>query len=323
MGGNEDGGLPPFDPLGSPYDIESYFGRCMYMYSITDSRTLLKTDDDVRAAVQMLKDFEEGRIDGDQHRAALWEAKRLKESAVHPETGEVLNRLARFAAFPIVNIGICAAMLAESTIASVPRTIGVHLANQSYNAVVNYANGPASKPTPPMQLAESFAIAVGASVSLALGATVMAKRGQMSPILRATLPFTAVSTASVFNIVSMRRNDLQGLEVYDKENTVHGISKTAGESAITKCAMTRLLWNVPIMLIPPLVMAALPIKSKRLKSVAELAVISTLILTAVPPAIAAFPQVETVSVTDLEAEFHDLKMKDGTPVTHLRYNKGL
>jgi len=320
-----DDATPPFDPHGSRYDLSTYWGRVLDMYSITDSRTLLKTDDQVREAQQMLRDFDDGKIDGLTHREELWEAKRLKESAVHPDTGNILHRLLRFAAFPPVNVGICAAILAESTIASVPRTVAVHVLNQSYNAVVNYANGPVAKPTPPMQLAQSFGLAVGASVSLALGATVLAKRGSMGPLLRASVPFTAVSVAGVLNLVSMRRNDLEGLAVYDIENTMHGMSETAGKTAVAKCALTRVIWNVPIMLVPPLAMSVVSrhVKSPRLRSLAELGIISTLIMTAVPPAIAVFPRVETVPVGHLEPQFQNLTLKDGSPVTHLSYQKGI
>ena len=41
----------------------------------------------------------------------LWEARRIKESMLHPQTGQVLPLAFRLAAFVPVNVPICAGML--------------------------------------------------------------------------------------------------------------------------------------------------------------------------------------------------------------------
>src|SRR5690349_17311662 len=99
-------------------------------------------------------------------------------------------------------------------------------------------------------------------------------------------------------------------------------------TGIAKCAAARVLWNIPIMMVPPLIMTRLektaPLqRSPRLKMAVEVAVITSCLLGAVSPALAIFPQRYCLPVEQLEPHLQGLRDRKGQPITHLYYNKGL
>lgn len=57
--------------------------------------------------------------------------------------------------------------------------------------------------------------------------------------------------------------------------------------------------------------------------VATLGLIGISLMTALPAAIAVFPQRGSLKTDNMEKEFHNLSDKDGNKVTTLYYNKGL
>jgi len=104
---------------------------------------LLYTSEDLENAQDLLKRFQDDVLD--RHvvsNAALWEARQVKESMVHPQTESVIPLPFRMAAFVPVNIPICAGMLLSAP--TMVNTIFWQWANQSYNAGFNYANRNAS-----------------------------------------------------------------------------------------------------------------------------------------------------------------------------------
>lgn len=95
-----------------------------------------------------------------------------------------------------------------------------------------------------------------------------------------------------------------------------------------KCAAARVIWNVPVMMFPPMIMSRLErlktiSSSPRLRIACETAVVTTCLLAAVSPALAFFPQRDCLPVESLEDKFSGLVDKLGKPVTRVWYNKGL
>lgn len=95
-----------------------------------------------------------------------------------------------------------------------------------------------------------------------------------------------------------------------------------------KCAMARIIWNVPVMILPPVIMSRLerfPViaANPRLRIACEIGVVTTCLLCAVSPALAFFPQRDSLPVDALEDEFSGLVDSTGHPVTRVWYNKGL
>ena len=97
---------------------------------------------------------------------------------------------------------------------------------------------------------------------------------------------------------------------------------------LTKCAAARIIWNVPVMMFPPIIMSRLEklrliSSSPRLRMVCETAVVTTCLLAAVSPALAFFPQRDSLAVDTLEPKFSGLHDAQGRPIKRIWYNKGL
>nr|XP_032806420.1 sideroflexin-5 isoform X2 [Petromyzon marinus]XP_032806421.1 sideroflexin-5 isoform X2 [Petromyzon marinus] len=135
--------------------------------------------------------------------------------------------------------------------------------NQSHNACVNYANRNASKPTPTARFVQGYLGAVCSAVALAVGLNVFIKRASgFSPatrlLIQRLIPFPAVATANVCNVLLMRHNELQeGVDVVDEHGRVVGTSRTAAKHALVETAVTRIVLPMPILVLPPLIMAML------------------------------------------------------------------
>jgi hypothetical protein len=87
---------------------------------------------------------------------------------------------------------------------------------------------------------------------------------------------------------------------------------------VSRCSMARIVWNIPCLLLPPLIMDRLMPFLPRVPSLrmaAELVVITSLIFIGVPPALALFPQRDSLPGRRLEPEFHGHE--------RLFFNKGL
>jgi hypothetical protein len=64
-------------------------------------------------------------------------------------------------------------------------------------------------------------------------------------------------------------------------------------------------------------------KNPRIQLITELLVIGACLWIGVPPALAVFPQQDSLSAEELEVEFQNLMTKSGKPVERLYFNKGL
>jgi tricarboxylate carrier len=325
---------PPFSLSSPRYDQGSFVGRTLHFYSVNDPFTLARSNAEIAAARERLEQY---KRDGVGKAEELWEARRLVESAVHPDTGDVIPAPLRFSAFVPMNMFIVTATLSPIVLNSFAMTGMCHLVNQSYNAAINFANRNASNPVPTDKLLEGFAGAVTTSLSFGLSATWMTRKVASMPgaspkaagIIRATLPFLASALAGSANVGLMRRNELtDGVDMYDHEGVCRGKSVKAGETGIMKCAAARMIWNVPAMFLPAVFMNQLD-KVQWLRRVpvlrmaADVGVATSCLMVAVSPALAVFPQRDCLEVTTLEPGLQGLKDSQGNPVDRLWYNKGL
>ena len=81
---------------------------------------------------------------------------------------------------------------------------------------------------------------------------------------------------------------------------------------------------LPILVLPPIMIKALPKSaSPRIKMAAELVAITLCLIVALPATIALFPQRLELDVDSLEVEFQKLLDADGKPITKVYSNKGL
>lgn len=257
---------------------------------------------------------------------ALWAAKRLRDGATNPGTGERIPAPVRMAGFIPVNIPLVAGMLNAT---SVPGTLFWQWANQSYNSATNYSNRSGSDMTME-QIGTSYGIAVGASCGLALAFRWLGKHGPPSFRRVAAVPFVvpyiAVSAAGASNVYFSRRPEMDnGVVVRDEAGEELGVSREAGKQGVYRTILSRSLGlPIPVLVLPAIAMALVP-KSvpPRARMLVELGAITSSLCFALPATLAIFPQRMALDARSLEPQFHNLRNADGKPITTVFSNKGL
>uniref|UniRef100_K3WGK8 Sidoreflexin n=1 Tax=Globisporangium ultimum (strain ATCC 200006 / CBS 805.95 / DAOM BR144) TaxID=431595 RepID=K3WGK8_GLOUD len=325
--------VPPFTIDAPKYDQSTYYGRWRQFVELVSPSALFLTKEQIQSATTTLEKYRNGDIAPGQMRdEELWHARRVYESAVHPQTGEMLPLYFRLSAFVPVNIPICAGMiLAPPTLGN---TIFWQWINQSYNAGFNYANRNASSEQDNSTIFKSYATASFVSCVTAVGlGRIVETAKSLSPgvrsALRKTVPFVAVASAGAFNAVSMRFNEFtDGIDIIDDDGEVRGRSVAAGRQSLTQVALTRVALPMPILLLPPylyegLKKAKLMPKAKYPRLATELTVLTLCLWGALPAAVALFPQNGTIAAADVEEEFRNLTDKQGNRIEKFTYNKGI
>lgn len=221
------------------------------------------------------------------------------------------------------------------------------ITNQSLNVAINNANANKSTPLSVSKITQSYFMAVGASCSVALGLNAAVPRlKRVSPgtkvILSRLIPFAAVASAGALNVFLMRGEEIrQGIDVYpvlseaDKEKLALegksessvpslGKSKKAATLAVGETALSRVFNSTPVMAIPALALVSLQkqswlAKNPRLTLPVNLGLIFTTSILALPIALGAFPQRQSVDAHSLEEEFWG-KGGDGGKVV---FNRGI
>jgi len=321
---------PKFNASAPKYPQNTFQGRLRHFLNVIDPRTLFPKfffGMSLPEAQDLLTKFKENKVPTNITDEDLWKAKKIKEAIVHPDTGEKIFmpfRMSGFVPFgtPIV-VGL---LLPNQTIAS---TIFWQGLNQSHNALVNYSNRNASQSGSSTRLfVEGYIGAVSTAVGIAVGLSVILKKAQNLPpstrnLIQRFVPFPAVATANVCNVIIMRRSELTtGIDVKDKDGNVVGVSKIAAKKALFETAITRMVLPAPTLLIPSIVMAFVDkttfmAKFPRLRLPIQ-AIICTLSFgLALPIAISVFPQEGSIKASELEKELQDKEFDT------LYYNKGL
>ena len=255
----------------------------------------------------------------------LWHAKKIVDSTLHPDTGLPVLLPFRMSAFVLVNLIVTAGMLTPNM--GTAGTLAWQVTNQSLNVAINASNANKSSPLSTATLAKSYALAVSASCSVALGLNAMVPRLKVSKnarmILARLVPFAAVASAGALNVFLMRSEEIRrGIDVFavqsEEEKRAReksgadipslGKSRKAATLAVGETAISRVLNATPIMVIPPLILVRLEkmawLKARpRMVLPVNLGLILTTSVFALPLALAAFPQRQAISVEKLEEEF--------------------
>uniref|UniRef100_A0A8C4WRJ8 Sideroflexin 5a n=1 Tax=Eptatretus burgeri TaxID=7764 RepID=A0A8C4WRJ8_EPTBU len=324
----ETSAYPRFEPRGSRFDQSTFYGRFRHFLNIIDPRTLFVTKRRLQEVLQILEDFEQGKSTANGVTdKELWEALKIKQAIFHPDTGEKVFMPFRMSGFipfgtPIV-VGI---LLPNQTLHSI---VFWQWLNQTHNACVNYANRNATKPTPTSKFIEGYIGAVGSAVSIAVGLNMLISRAKgFSPATRLLVqrfvPFPAIACGSVCNVLLMRHGELSdGIDVLQADGCVVGSSRIAAKQALLDTSLTRIVLPMPILVLPPVIMAWLE-KKRFLKVWPALHLpLQALVCTAafglaLPVAISLFPQFSQIAVSKLEPE-----IQSSTTDDMLIYNKGL
>lgn len=314
----------------SRYDLSTYLGRVKHCAEISDPTMLLSTSKDIEESKRLIWDYKNGVIP--KMTPKLWRAKKILDSSVHPDTGETVFLPFRMSCCVLSNLVVTAGMLTPGL--GNFGTAFWQIANQSLNVAVNTANANKSHPLTTKQLVTSYFLAVGASCGVAIGLNSIVPRlknvsANSRLILGRLVPFAAVVSAGIVNVFLMRGQEIRkGISVFDEDGNQLGISKKAAFQAVGETSLSRIINATPIMVVPPLILVQLQksiLKNKSLGVItfANLGLIFSTSLVALPFALAVFPQRRFVSPSSLEDKFHNLKDKNGNEIQTVWFNRGI
>ncbi|KAF2749506.1 sideroflexin-5 [Sporormia fimetaria CBS 119925] len=324
----------------SQFDLSTYWGRVRHAANISDPRTLLVSSAGLDHAKQLVTAYKTGKIQ--EMTPELWQAKKVIDSTIHPDTGEPVFLPFRMSCFVLSNLVVTAGMLTPGL--KTAGTLGWQVTNQSLNVAINFSNANKSTPLSTSTIIKSYCLAVSASCGVALGLNALVPRlKSLSPnakmIAGRLVPFAAVASAGALNVFLMRGEEIRhGIDVYpvlteidrmkvergEMELQSLGKSKKAATIAVGETAVSRVLNSTPIMVLPPLILVKLQ-KTEWLKQrprmvlPVNLGLILTTSIFALPLALAAFPQRQAVSAQSLEPEFHGRGGKNGL----VEFNRGI
>ncbi|KAM5192348.1 LOW QUALITY PROTEIN: sideroflexin-5 [Mantella aurantiaca] len=317
---------PPF-VLGRPhFEQGTFYGRFRHFLDIIDPRTLFVTESRLKEAVQLLEDYKHGTLPPGVSNTELWAAQKIKQAIIHPDTNEKIFMPFRMSGYipfgtPIV-VGL---LLPNQTLSS---TVFWQWLNQSHNAGVNYANRNATKPSPTSKFILGYAGAVISAVSIAVGLNALVQRAnKFTPATRLFIqrfvPFPAVASANVCNVVLMRHSELEeGIDVLDSSGQIVGSSRIAAKHALIETALTRVVLPMPILVLPPIICLDLKrhpcCEHTQDWSSQCIAVCLAAFGLALPLAISLFPQMSEIEASRLEPE-----IAQNTTCRTVVYNKGL
>ncbi|BFZ64204.1 Sideroflexin FSF1 [Saitoella coloradoensis] len=317
----------------SRYDLDTYLGRVRHMMEITDPRTLFTSGAQLAHAKKLIADYKAGKISWEMTEE-LWEAKKIVESTLHPDTQEPVFLPFRMSSFVLTNLVVTAGMLTPNL--GTTGTLFWQWVNQSVNVAINASNANKSSPLSWSEVGKSYAVAVSASCGVAVGLNSIVPKLRVSPSVRGVLgrlvPFAAVASAGALNVFLMRGSELRnGIDVYapNDPTTSLGKSQSAALTAVGETAISRVLNASPIMVIPPLILMRLQrpggflARNPRMTIPTNIGLIFATSLVALPLAVGVFPQRQRVSVGSVEERFRELKDKEGTPITQVEFNRGI
>jgi len=330
MAGPTDAAVPPFALDADRYNQSTFFGRLSRISSIFNPMLLLQSDAAIQDAKDKIAAFKGGGRSLPD--AELWDARTLLDARCHPDSGEKITTPFCFAAYAPMQPPIILGMLWPG--ATLARTVFWQWYNQSYNTAVSYENRNASGTLTDSKLAMAYGGAVGAACGTAIGMSKLCdaavhKFPKQAGTLKMAVPFTSVVVAGTLSLVVVRQGELEhGVAVKDHLGDEHGQSHTAAKEGLGKCAFARLVWNIPVLLIPPHIMKYLektPMMQRNPRL--NIPVLTTLTMFAmiigIYPAQAIFPQQDSIAAAKLEPQFQGLTARDGTPINTFTYNKGL
>ncbi|KEF56258.1 uncharacterized protein A1O9_07839 [Exophiala aquamarina CBS 119918] len=324
----------------SQYDLSTYWGRVQQSAQIADPRTLFVSASGLENAKKLVTSYKTG--EARTMTSEIWQAKKIVDSTLHPDTGESVFLPFRMSCFVISNLVVTAGMLTPNM--TTTGTVAWQIINQSLNVGINNANSNKSSPLSTKTLVQSYLLAVSASCSVAVGLNASVPRlKRVSPntklILGRLVPFAAVASAGVLNVFLMRGEEIRrGIDIFPVESAAEkaereksgkevaslGKSRKAAVLAVGETAISRVLNATPIMVIPPLVLVRLQktewLKQRpRMTLPINLGLILTTSIFALPLALGAFPQRQAINARSLEEEYWDKGGEDGM----IEFNRGI
>ncbi|KAG5316073.1 SFXN2 protein, partial [Pseudoatta argentina] len=314
------------------WDQNTFVGRWKYFAWMTDFRTCVKSESELIAAKKLCEQYRIGKEPANTTTEQIIYAKKLYESAFHPDTGDLQNVFGRMSFQVPGGMAITGAML--QFYRTTQAVVFWQWVNQSFNALVNYTNRNANSPVTTTQLGVAYVSATIAAMITAIGCKSYWEK-RASPLMARYVPFAAVAAANCANIPLMRQNEIiNGVDLIDENGRKLTKSKLAAVKGISQVVISRIVMCAPGMLILPPIMEKLEKyawmqRIKLLHAPIQIMMCGISLTFMVPTACALFPQNCSIKATTLqrwEPENYELLMKncEGRKLpTYLYFNKGL
>ncbi|XP_050733093.1 sideroflexin-2-like isoform X1 [Eriocheir sinensis] len=313
------------------YDQSEFRGRLKHFLGITDWRLCFKGDEELNQAKELLHKYRLHQEPPGTSEEKIWQAKRLYESAFHPDTGEKQNLIGRMSFQVPGGMMLTGAMM--TFYKSTPAVVFWQWANQSFNALVNYTNRNAKSPLSVEQMGFAYVSATGAALVTALGLkTYLGSRA--STLVQRYVPFAAVAAANCINVPLMRQAELMnGIVVCDANGNELVNSKLAAAKGISQVTFSRIFMAAPGMTILPVIMERLEKQNwlrnnPRLNAPFQMLMCGAILTIMTPTACAVFDQkcsISTSTLSKMEPKaYSELEKKFSGNVPDVVYfNKGL
>ncbi|KAM6951742.1 sideroflexin-2-like [Aplochiton taeniatus] len=315
-----------FDIDAPRWDQSTFVGRLKHFFNVTDWRTVVLPDSRLDEAKTLVESCRQGSVPPGTTEEQLHYAKKLYDSAFHPDTGDRMNLIGRMSFQVPGGMAITGCML--QFYRSVPAVVFWQWVNQSFNALVNYTNRNAASPITPKQIGVAYVTATSAALATAVGLNLYTKKAP--PLVARWVPFAAVASANFVNIPMMRQQEiLNGIAVTDDNGNNLGHSKKAAVKGITQVVVSRVTMAAPGMIILPIIMQRLE-KFKFMQRIAlfhgpiQVMMVGVFLVVMVPAACSLFPQKCSMAVSQLEPMLRDSIVSSyGDSIKYVYFNKGL
>ncbi|XP_067858174.1 sideroflexin-2 [Heptranchias perlo] len=308
------------------WDQSTFMGRLKHFFNITDPRTVVVSDANLDKAKDLVDRCRVGSLPPGTTEEQLHYAKKLYDSAFHPDSGERMNIIGRMSFQVPGGMAITGFML--QFYRTVPAVVFWQWVNQSFNALVNYTNRNAASPISTKQIGVAYLTATSTALATAVGLNLYTKKAP--PLLARWVPFVAVAAANCVNIPMMRQQEIiSGITVTDENENKLGESRNAAVKGITQVVVSRVTMAAPGMIVLPIMMEQLekyPFmqRIKFLHAPIQVMLVGCFLIFMVPAACSLFPQRCSMAVSKLEPELRDsIIAKYGGKVKCVYFNKGL
>ncbi|XP_051883667.1 sideroflexin-2 isoform X4 [Pristis pectinata] len=308
------------------WDQSTFMGRLKHFFNITDPRTVVLSNASLDKAKDLVDRCRAGTLPPGTTREQLLYAKKLYDSAFHPDSGERMNLIGRMSFQVPGGMAITGFML--QFYRTVPAVVFWQWVNQSFNALVNYTNRNAASPISATQIGVAYLTATSTALATAVGLNLYTKKAP--PLLARWVPFVAVAAANCVNIPMMRQQEIiSGIAVTDENENKLGESRIAAVKGITQVVISRVTMAAPGMIILPILMEKLekyPFmqRIKFLHAPLQVMLVGCFLIFMVPAACSLFPQRCCMATSKLEPELRDsITTKYGDKVKYVYFNKGL
>jgi sideroflexin-2 len=226
------------------WNQDTFIGRWKHFCWVTDPRTCTASEATLLNAKQLVEQYRVGKEPSGTTRDQIIYAKKLYESAFHPDTGDLQNVFGRMSFQVPGGMLITGAMLQFYNTKTA--VVFWQWVNQSFNALVNYTNRNANSAISTNQLGTAYCTATAAAMLTAFGCrSFWEKRG--SNLIQRYVPFVAVASANCVNIPLMRQTELMnGVDMVDENGNNAGIkSKVAAVKGISQVVFSRIVMCAP------------------------------------------------------------------------------